>query len=158
MSLGIADPLLVSDNAEPSRPVPHYAESTVAPTNRNITVRSSYFKKDERVHTNQGEHQFDDDDNQETGTSTLSGDQLRNPEGITKRRKLWDPQNYEDVSNCFISTYHYMAASSSTVVHSWYLICSLCRKHCSQLLPMTVHQLMKVIILRCVHFVVVSSL
>jgi hypothetical protein len=158
MSPGIADPLLVSDNVEPSRPVPHYTESTVAPTNRNITVRSSYFKKDERVYTNQGEHQFDDDDNQETGTSTLSGDQLRNPEGITKRRKLWDPQNYEDVSNCFISTYHYMAASSSTVVHSWYLICSLCRKHCSQLFPMTVHQLMKVIILRCVHFVVVSSL
>ncbi|KAM0925798.1 hypothetical protein ACQ4PT_003959 [Festuca glaucescens] len=99
MSPGIADPLLVSYNMETSRPVPHYAESTVAPTNRNITVRSSYFKKDERVYTNQGEDQFDDDDdydNQETGTSTLSGDQLRNTEGITKRRKLLDPQNFED--------------------------------------------------------------
>ncbi|KAM0894965.1 hypothetical protein ACQ4PT_024127 [Festuca glaucescens] len=97
MSPGIADPLLVSYNTETSRPVPHYAESTVAPTKRNITVRSSYFKKDERVYTNQGEDQFDDDDdNQETSTSTFSEDQLRNPEGITKRRKLWDPQNFED--------------------------------------------------------------
>ncbi|CAM0883367.1 unnamed protein product [Alopecurus aequalis] len=93
---GIADPLLVSDNSKPSGPLPHYDESTVAPTNRNITVRSSYFKKDERVYRNQGEKQFDDDDNQETGTSTLSGDQLSYPEGITKRRKLWDPQNFED--------------------------------------------------------------
>ena len=103
MSPGIADPLLVPYNTEPSRPLPHYAESTVAPTNRNITVRSSYFKKEERVYKSQGEDQFDDDDNQETGTSILSGDQPRNPEGITKRRKIWDPQNFEDVSDCYIS-------------------------------------------------------
>lgn len=96
MSPGIADPLLVSYSTEPSRPVPHYAESNLAPSNRNIAVRSSYFKKDERVYTNQGEDQFDDDDNHETGTSTLSGDELRNPEGTTKRRKLWDPQIFED--------------------------------------------------------------
>uniref|UniRef100_A0ACD5WJU7 Uncharacterized protein n=1 Tax=Avena sativa TaxID=4498 RepID=A0ACD5WJU7_AVESA len=95
MSPGLADSLLDPYNSEPSRVVA-YAESTVAPTNRNITVRSSYFKKDERVYTNQGEDQFGDDDNQETGTSTLSGDQMRNPECITKRRKLWDPQNSED--------------------------------------------------------------
>jgi hypothetical protein len=119
MSPGIADPLLNSYNTETSRPVPHYAESTVDPTKRNITVRSSYFKKDERVYTNQGEDQFDDDDdNQETCTSTFSEDQLRNPEGITKRRKLWDPQNFEDVSDCFISIYRYMAASNSTGVRS----------------------------------------
>uniref|UniRef100_A0A453FNR8 Uncharacterized protein n=1 Tax=Aegilops tauschii subsp. strangulata TaxID=200361 RepID=A0A453FNR8_AEGTS len=91
-SPGIADPSLVSHNTEPLRPVPHYAESYVAPT-----VRSSYFKKDKRVFTNQAENQFDDDDdNAETGTSTLSGVQPGNPGGVVKRRKLWDPQNFED--------------------------------------------------------------
>lgn len=91
-SPGIADPSVVSNNTEPSRPVPHYAESNVAPT-----VRSSYFKKDKRVFTNQVEDQLDDDDdNAETGTSTLSGVQPRNPGGVVKRRKLWDPQNFED--------------------------------------------------------------
>ncbi|PNT72968.1 hypothetical protein BRADI_2g51637v3 [Brachypodium distachyon] len=93
---GIADPLLLSHDMEPSRPVPHYAESNVVPTNRTITVRSSYFRKDKRVYTNQGEDQLDDEDNRETGTCTLSGDQLRNPGGIVKRRKHWDPQNFED--------------------------------------------------------------
>ncbi|XP_037414329.1 exonuclease 1-like [Triticum dicoccoides] len=92
-SPGIADLSLVSHNTEPSRPVPHYAESYVAPT-----VRSSYFKKDKRVFTNQVEDQLDDDDddNAETGTSTLSGVQPGNPGGVVKRRKLWDPQNFED--------------------------------------------------------------
>ncbi|KAI5007328.1 hypothetical protein ZWY2020_050773 [Hordeum vulgare] len=97
MSPGIADPSLVSHNTEPSIPMPHYAESNVAPTSRNITARSSYFKKDKRVFTNQVEEQLDDDDdNTEAGTSTLSGVQPRNPGGVLKRRKLWDPQNFED--------------------------------------------------------------
>lgn len=101
--------------------MPHYTESKVAPSNRNITVRSSYFKTvNKRVCTNRGEDELDDEDNCGTGNCTLSGDQLKNPGGTLKRRKLCDRQNFEDVSDCFncyfIIIWHQVV---STMVHSW---------------------------------------
>ncbi|EEE55478.1 hypothetical protein OsJ_03659 [Oryza sativa Japonica Group] len=95
---GISDPFLDSHNTEPSRAAPRYAEkSNVVSANRNITVRSSYFKTvNKRVCTNQGEDECHDEDNCETGNYTLPGDQQRSSGGILKRRKFSDPQNFED--------------------------------------------------------------
>ncbi|KAF0917118.1 hypothetical protein E2562_016924 [Oryza meyeriana var. granulata] len=95
---GISDPFLDSHKIEPSRAAPHYAEkSNEASANRNITVRSSYFKTvNKRVYKNQGEDELHDEDNCETGNCTLPGDQLRSSGGILKRRKSSGPQNFED--------------------------------------------------------------
>uniref|UniRef100_A0A0D9V6F7 Exonuclease 1 n=1 Tax=Leersia perrieri TaxID=77586 RepID=A0A0D9V6F7_9ORYZ len=94
---GISDSVLDSHNTEPSRTAPHYAEKSVVSADRNITVKSSYFKTvNKRVYTNQGEDEFHDEDNCETANCTFPGDQLKSSGDILKRRKFSDPQKFED--------------------------------------------------------------
>ncbi|XP_062207052.1 exonuclease 1-like isoform X2 [Phragmites australis] len=90
----ISEPSLLPHNREPSIPIQHYTESNAASTDRDITVRSSYFKKIKRIHTNQ-EEKLDDKEDCETGNHTFSGGQLRNS-GMLKRRKLSGLHNFED--------------------------------------------------------------
>ncbi|XP_062223041.1 exonuclease 1-like isoform X2 [Phragmites australis] len=92
---GISEPSLLPHNREPYIPVQHYTESNVASTDKDITVRNSYFKTvNKGAHTNQ-EDKLDDKEDSETGNHTLSGDQLWNS-GMLKRRKLSGLQSFED--------------------------------------------------------------
>ncbi|KAJ1285660.1 hypothetical protein BS78_03G295000 [Paspalum vaginatum] len=92
---GISEPSLLPHNMgpSPSIPVRCYTENIAASKNKDITVRSSYFKMlNKRVCTNQEDQLHDDGCDIET--CNLSGDQLRKS-GMLKR-KLADIQNFED--------------------------------------------------------------
>ncbi|KAG8055204.1 hypothetical protein GUJ93_ZPchr0001g31386 [Zizania palustris] len=97
---GISDLFLDSHNAEPSRGAPHYIQKrSVDSADRNITVRSSYFKTaNKRVYTNKGKGQIHDGGNCETGNCTLSRDQPRNSGDLLKRQKISDVESLEDES------------------------------------------------------------
>uniref|UniRef100_A0A0A9CFQ3 DNA binding / catalytic/ nuclease n=1 Tax=Arundo donax TaxID=35708 RepID=A0A0A9CFQ3_ARUDO len=91
---GKSEPSLLPDNREPSIPVQHYTESNVGSPDRDVSVRSSYFKTvNKRVHINQ-EDKLDEEDC-ETGNYTLSGEPLKHS-SMLKRRKLSGLQIFED--------------------------------------------------------------
>ncbi|WVZ68618.1 hypothetical protein U9M48_017538 [Paspalum notatum var. saurae] len=91
---GVSEPSLFAHNMGPSVPVQCCTENIAASKNKDITVRSSYFKMvNKRVCPNQEDQLHDDDC--DIGTCNLSGDQLRKS-GMLKRRKLSDIQNFED--------------------------------------------------------------
>ncbi|OEL27786.1 Exonuclease 1 [Dichanthelium oligosanthes] len=98
----ITEPSLLTHNMEPSIPVQPYTEGIVASKDKDIVVRSSYFKAvNKRVCTNQ-DGQLDDEDC-DTGTSNLSGDQPRKSD-MLKKRKLSGIQNFKDETLQLISS------------------------------------------------------